>query len=173
MNNPRSLREGFMDDNEPFDRRPVESPYEREPQREPRDQNVRQINGGNGERERQAAPEPQPQQPPLQTDVWPLVIKLRKPIMVEKDRLMTEVSLREPTTSDIINAGGNPCRIDITRIDGNNVTFNPVIDDAKMLKLIADLADITYPFIKRLDPRDYNTIAYQLRRFFLPEGPMW
>lgn len=162
MTNPRR-REGFVDDHE-LDRldRP-EPPFERnEPTTRAKQVEERPVTNGGAE------PSPAPV-----GEVWPMVIKLRKPIQAENNRTLTELSLREPTTSDIMNAGGNPCRIEIVQLTGNQVAFSPIIDDGKMLRLIAHLADVLEPFLKRLDPRDYNTVAYQLRRFFLPEGKLW
>lgn len=156
MNKPRAIREGFVDDrpDHPFEHDIVDRPTERSI--------------------KPAEQAPPPDQPPeADGEVWPMLIKLRKPLAVGNQKTVTELALREPTTNDVMNAGGNPCRIDITQMNGNQITFNPVIDDSKMLRLIANLSGVLEPFLKKLDPRDYNTAAYQLRRFFLPEGKLW
>lgn len=118
-------------------------------------------------------PESKPEPSVQDTETWPMVIKLRKVISLGGGKETSELSLREPTTSDIMNAGGNPCRIEIVQLSGNNAQFSPIIDDGKMLRLIANLSGILEPFLTKMDPRDYNTVAYQLRRFFLPEGKLW
>lgn len=153
-------REGFQhEDDGPFEERPIEPPFNREVD-QPATKTVKPA-------------EEKQDQPPLDEEQWPMVIKLRKPLPIGNHKTVTELSLREPTTNDIMNAGGNPCRIEIIQLTGNQAAFSPIIDDGKMLRLIANLSDILEPFLKKLDPRDYNTVAYQLRRFFLPEGKLW
>jgi Phage tail assembly chaperone proteins, E, or 41 or 14 len=155
MNKPKMVREGFVDDdNSPFERE-TETPTER---------SVKAVE------QTEASPDVPPK--PAEEE-WPMVIKLRKPLSVGGHQTVTELSLREPSTNDVMNAGGDPCRIEITQLNGNQWQYNPIIDDGKMLRLIANLSGILEPFLKKMDPRDYNTAAYQLRRFFLPEGKLW
>jgi hypothetical protein len=71
---------------------------------------------------------------------------------------------REPTAGDI-NRYGNPCRID--------VTGEVLIDEQKMTRVIASLSGILPPLIDAMDPRDWNSCAYRLRSFFLPEVAAW
>jgi Phage tail assembly chaperone proteins, E, or 41 or 14 len=112
---------------------------------------------------------------PLPPDVWPLVIKLKhKPIRETKSGPeINELSFREPTAGDIIRAGGNPVRVEVADITGNQVTYNFRIDDAKMLRLMASLARVLEPTLQQMDPRDYNSCAYRLQRFFVSEQGMW
>lgn len=155
MNKPRAVREGFINDEDL-------SPFEREEDKPP----TKTI-------EHEPQPQPEADEPPTPADEWPMVIELKhKPIRVG-GKEVRQLTLREPSTNDIMNAGGNPCRIEIVTLSGKQAQFSPIIDDGKMLRLIANLSGIQTDFLDRLDPRDYNTIAYQLRRFFLPEGKLW
>ena len=118
----------------------------------------------------QAAPEPEATPP----DTWPMVIKLvHKPVRKSLKESVHELTLREPTAADIMKAGGNPCRIEITELAHNQVIYNPVIDDLKMMRLMANLSGILEPFLAEMDTRDYNSCAYRLRKFFLPEQGIW
>jgi phage FluMu protein gp41 len=104
---------------------------------------------------------------------WPMTIELRhKPIRKGNEDL-NELTFREPTAMDIIRAGGNPVRIDVTELAGGLVTYSPVIDDAKMMRIIANLTGLVEPQIQKMDPRDYSSCAHRLRRFFLPEQGIW
>lgn len=105
---------------------------------------------------------------------WPMVIKLlHKPLVKSKTETLHELTFREPTAMDIIRCGGNPCRLEITEVTGGKVIYNAVIDDAKMIVLMANLAGLVEPQLQKLDPRDYNSCAYRLRSFFLPEQGVW
>ena len=108
-------------------------------------------------------------------DFWPMVIKLiHKPIKQRKDGPeIHELTFREPTARDIMSAGGNPCRIEITQISDGNLVYNPIIDDAKMIRVMANLSGILSPILQSMDPRDYNSCAHRLRRYFLPEQGIW
>lgn len=105
---------------------------------------------------------------------WPMVIRLlHKPLQKSRTETLNELTFREPTAMDIIKCGGNPCRIEITEVSGGRVVYNPIIDDAKMMVLIANLTGLLEPQIQKLDPRDYTSCAYRLRSFFLPEQGVW
>ena len=105
---------------------------------------------------------------------WPMVIKLlHKPIQKSRTETLNELTFREPTALDIIRCGGNPCRIEITEVTGGQVLYNPVIDDKKMFVLMANLSGLLEPQLQKMDPRDYNSCAYRLRSFFLPEQGVW
>lgn len=120
------------------------------------------------------AQEPAPE-PALPPDMWPMVIKLQhRP--VKKTALgdtVKELTFREPTARDIMKAGGNPCRVEVVEITGTQVIYNYVNDDPKMLKLMALLTGINDGYLGDMDPRDYNSCAYRLRRFFVPEQGIW
>lgn len=112
--------------------------------------------------------------PVVVPDQWPLVIKLmHKPIQKTLTETVSELTFREPTAGDIMRCGGNPCRIEITELGHGSVAYNPVIDDMKMLRLMASLSGVLEPFLQKMDPRDYNSCAHRLRRFFLPEQGIW
>jgi Phage tail assembly chaperone proteins, E, or 41 or 14 len=124
----------------------------------------------------EAVPEEQPPADPVALpQAWPMVIPLlHKPIQKSKNGPeITELSFREPTARDIMNAGGNPCRIEVTMIQDGQVILNPIIDDAKMIRVMANLTGILSPILQSMDPRDYNSCAHRLRRYFLPEQGVW
>jgi hypothetical protein len=104
---------------------------------------------------------------------WPLTIPLmHKPLMKGNEEI-NELIFREPTAMDIIRSGGNPCRIEVVEQAGGQVTYSPVIDDAKMMRVMANLSGLLEPQLQKMDPRDYNSCAHRLRRFFLPEQGIW
>ena len=99
-------------------------------------------------------------------DVWPVKVKLlhkkvRGPKGVE---LVDELSFREPTGGDI-NRYGNPCHVD--------QNGDVIILDRKMLTMMAVLSGVLQPFLEAMDPRDYNSCAYRLRGFFIPDPAAW
>jgi hypothetical protein len=103
--------------------------------------------------------------PEMRPDVWPVVVKLlKKPIRNNTNVMVHELSFREPTGGDI-NRHGNPVRIDING--------EIIIDDKKMIAMIAQLSGILPPFIEHMDPRDLASCAYRLRGFFLPDPTAW
>lgn len=102
----------------------------------------------------------------LESDVeWPITVKLlHRAIKGNKGEQLKEVSLREPRAGDI-NRYGNPIRI--------NQDGDVLIDERKMTYMIAALSGVLPPFIEDMDPRDWNSCAYRLRRFFLPDPAAW
>jgi hypothetical protein len=109
--------------------------------------------------------------PPLPEDEWPLIVPLRKPISRNGSAhdMVKELSFREPTTGDLLTAGGNPVGVEMTELNSaGDAIYNWKMDDAKMVRLMASLSGILEPFLKKMDPRDYTTAAYRLRRFFMP-----
>jgi hypothetical protein len=104
---------------------------------------------------------------PLQQrgDIWPLRVRLlHKPIRDEKNQEVRELAFREPTGGDI-NRYGNPVVIDL---NGNGI-----IDEIKMTRMMAALSGLLPPFLEMMDPRDWNSCAYRLRVFFLPDPAAW
>ena len=89
---------------------------------------------------------------------------LHKQVRNNRNEPIDELVFREPTAGDI-NRYGNPCRIGI---DGE-VLF----DEQKMFRVIAALSGILLPNLEMMDPRDWNSCAYRLRSFFLPEVAAW
>jgi hypothetical protein len=111
----------------------------------------------------QPPPVPQEVSPPPET--WPIRVKLlHKPVRNNQGELVHELVFREPTGGDI-NRYGIPCRI--------NVDGEVVIDEQKMMRMIAALSGILPPFLDAMDPRDWSSCAYRLRSFFLPEVAAW
>ena len=108
----------------------------------------------------EAAAPPQPEQ-----ETWPIKVKLlHKAIRNNKNEEVRELVFREPTGGDI-NRYGNPCRIDSTG--------EVHIDERKMTLIMAGLTGILSPLLERMDPRDWNSCAYRLRGFFLPDLASW
>ena len=103
--------------------------------------------------------------PPPPPETWPVVVKLmRKPVRNNKNELISELTFREPTGADI-NRYGDPVRI--------NQDGDVIIDERKMTMMISALSGVLFPFIEAMDPRDWNTCAYRLRGFFLPDPAAW
>jgi hypothetical protein len=110
------------------------------------------------------APPPVMENPPpplVAAEQWPLVVKLfHKAIVNNNGESVTELSFREPRGGDI-NRYGNPCRI--------NQDGDVVMDERKMHYIMAALCNILPPLLEAMDTRDWNTCAYKLRSFFLPD----
>jgi hypothetical protein len=103
--------------------------------------------------------------PSVVEEAWPVKVKLmHKPIRGPKGNMIQELSFREPTGGDI-NRYGNPCMVD--------QNGDVVILDRKMTTMIAVLSGVLQPFIETMDPRDWNSCAYRLRGFFIPDPAAW
>ena len=103
--------------------------------------------------------------PPPQIEEWPIRVRiLHRPIRDNVGREVRELVFRQPSGADI-NRCGNPCRI--------NQDGDVVIDERKMSLIMANLSGILSPLLDQLDPRDWNSAAYRLRSFFLPELAAW
>jgi hypothetical protein len=112
------------------------------------------------------APEPTATTAPIapKSD-WPVTVKLqRKPIKGNRGEELTQLTFREPTGADIIRHG-NPVRIDS---DGEIQ-----MDEKKMTAMMAQLSDVLPPLIGAMHPVDWNSCAYRLRAFFLPDPSSW
>ncbi|MFH0298354.1 phage tail assembly protein [Bradyrhizobium sp. 31Argb] len=116
-------------------------------------------------------PEPAIEASPAEQDLgstepeWPITVKLlHKQIRNNKGEKISEITLREPRAGDI-NRYGNPVRID----QEGEVR----IEERKMTFIIAALSDILPPFIEDMHPRDWNSVAFRLQRFFLPDPAAW
>jgi hypothetical protein len=106
-----------------------------------------------------AAPAPLPVEDVRET--WPIRVKLvHKSIRDQDNRELKELLFREPTAGDI-NRYGNPVRL--------TDDYDAVIDERKMTLIMANLSGVHSPFLDKMDPRDWNSCAYRLRTFFLPE----
>jgi hypothetical protein len=98
-------------------------------------------------------------------EIWPITVKLlHKMGRNNKNEPIAELTFREPTGGDI-NRYGNP-----VYIDQNGAVM---IDERKMNMMISSLSGVSPPFLNALDPRDWNSCAYRLRGFFVPEGAAW
>jgi len=108
----------------------------------------------------------EPQQPPPKpVDQFPITVRLLyKSIRGNNQEELTSLTFREPTGGDI-NRCGNPCRID--------AEGNVLIDEKKMMLIMANLSGVLLPLLDRMDPRDWNSCAYRLRGFFLPDLAAW
>jgi hypothetical protein len=109
------------------------------------------------------------QQPSLAAEAkapeWPIKVKLiYRAIRGENDQEIRELTFREPSGGDI-NRYGCP-----VRIDSNG---EAIIDERKMSMMMAVLSGVLSPFLDRMDPRDWQSCAYRLRGFFLPDPAAW
>jgi hypothetical protein len=170
MNKP--VREGFIQQEEVEVEVPAESPspvspmLEAEASVQPTYEDL--VAENKRLRERLAPPQ----------DSWPLVIKLRhRPIKAPgkdgKEVLINELSFREPRANDMIKAGGNPVRVAFMGIVDGEANYDYMIDDARMTKVMANLMGIQDAYLMALDPRDYASAAYRLRRFFISDQGLW
>lgn len=108
-------------------------------------------------------PEPPPEERP--EDEWPIVVKLRhRAIYGNKREELTQLTFREPTGGDIIRLG-NPVWI--------NAAGEIMFDERKMTAMMAQLSGVLVPLLDKLHPQDWNSCAYRLRRFFLPDPEAW
>ena len=126
---------------------------------------------------RNSSPNSQSPEPPLveadavrkdiaaSADKWPIVVQLLyKPIRNDKGDLVNSLAFREPRASEI-NRIGNPTRM---LWDGEIV-----IEERKMTYIMAALCGILPPLLEDMDPRDWNSCALRLRKFFLPDLRAW
>jgi hypothetical protein len=109
--------------------------------------------------------------PPLDLDApppevqWPVILKLLyKPTRNTKNEIISELTLRAPTAKDIRQCG-NPVRL--------NASGDVIVDEEKMIQMLATLANVYPPMIESLDARDWTSCAFFLQRFFLPNSATW
>jgi hypothetical protein len=120
-------------------------------------------NGGSGPIIDQPPIESAP--PPAPIEAWPVRVKLlHKPVKNMRGEMVHELVFREPTGGDI-NRYGNPCRI--------NMDGDVIIEPQAMTRVMGALCGILTPNLDFMDPRDWNSCAYRLRNFFLPEVAAW
>lgn len=112
------------------------------------------------------APPPIDLDAPPEEVTWPITLKLlHKPTRNTKNEIIHELVLRAPTAKDIRACGGNPVRL--------SSNGDAIVDDEKMLLMIAALSGVFPPFIEALDSRDFASCAFFLQRFFLPNMRTW
>jgi hypothetical protein len=90
------------------------------------------------------------------------VVKLRKSVIANGDET-NELSFREPTAGDI-ERFGNPVLLDMG-LDPPRITF----DSKAMTQMMASLATVPPSTIRQMHTKDWNTCAWQLAGFFLPD----
>ena len=91
-----------------------------------------------------------------------ITVALRKAIIANGEEVK-ELKFREPTAGDI-DRSGNPVELDMFS-DPPKIKF-----DAKaMTAMMAALAAVPPSTIKQMHPKDWNTAAWQLAGFFMPE----
>ena len=95
----------------------------------------------------------------------PIVIKLRKSIIANGDEVK-ELTFREPTAGDIERVGNNPVNIEQIGETGKlKVTF-----DAKaMSHMMSILAAVPPSTVRQMHPKDWNTAAWELASYFMPD----
>jgi hypothetical protein len=99
------------------------------------------------------------------SDPWPITVHLLyKSIRNDKGELVDKLTFREPKAADI-NRIGNPTRM----LWDSEV----IIEERKMTYIMAALCGILPPFLDEMDPRDWNSCALRLRKFFLPDLRAW
>jgi hypothetical protein len=92
-----------------------------------------------------------------------LVVTLRKSVIAHGDEVK-ELKFREPTAGDIERCG-NPVNIDFISGEVPKMTF-----DAKaMSAMMSQLAGVPPSTIKQMHPRDWNSAAWSLASFFMPD----
>ena len=89
----------------------------------------------------------------------PIVIKLRNKIIANGEEV-DEITFREPTAADIERVG-NPVNID----PEYKVTF----DSKAMTQMMSILAAVPPSTIRQMKTKDWNTAAWSLASFFLPD----
>lgn len=111
-----------------------------------------------------AVPEPPPDEPPPLPE-WPITVKLRhRSILGNRREQLDALTFREPRGSDIVRIG-NPVWI----TSSGEIMF----DERKMTQMMAQLSGVLVPLLDALHPQDWNSCAYRLRRFFLPDPEAW
>ena len=107
-----------------------------------------------------SAPVVQAEETSAPASPWPLMVRLRQPIIGNNREDLTQLVFREPRGHDI-NRWGNPVRIDSAG--------EVIIDERKMTNMMAQLSGVLTPLLEQLSAGDWNTCAYTLRPFFLPD----
>jgi Phage tail assembly chaperone proteins, E, or 41 or 14 len=92
-----------------------------------------------------------------------IVVILRKAVIAHGDEVK-ELRFREPTAADIERCG-NPVNIDFLSGDTPKMTF----DAKSMSAMMSMLAAVPPSTIKQMHPRDWNSAAWNLASFFMPD----
>jgi hypothetical protein len=113
-------------------------------------------------------PEKEEAAPPQKTNgaallSGPITVKLRKPIQANGEEV-SELVFREPNGGDIERCG-NPVDIDPFQGETVKLSFN----EKKMTQMMSRLASVPPSSIRMMNPKDWNSIAWQLLPFFTPD----
>jgi|SRR5215475_603095 len=96
---------------------------------------------------------------------WPITVQLLyRSIKNDKGELVSSLTFREPRATEI-NRIGNPLRM---LWDGE-----VIYEEKKMTYIMASLCGLLPPLLDQMDPRDWNSCALRLRKFFLPDLRAW
>jgi hypothetical protein len=96
---------------------------------------------------------------------WPITVNLLyRSIRNDKGEEVWTLTFREPRAAEI-NRIGNPTRM---LWDGEII-----IEERKMTYIMGVLCGILPPLLEAMDPRDWNSCALRLRKFFLPDMRAW
>jgi hypothetical protein len=96
---------------------------------------------------------------------WPITVQLLyRSINNGQGETVNSLTFREPRASEI-NRIGNPTRM---LWDGEII-----IEERKMTYIMGALCGILPPLLEAMDPRDWNSCALRLRKFFLPDLRGW
>jgi hypothetical protein len=164
MNEAVRVREGFQQD-----QRPRQDTQPRQVYEEPKQQKLHlempppEITPSPAEEDERQAQIRRGALPVVEQ--WPIVVRLlHKPIQNDRGEEVSELTFREPKGGDI-NRFGNPVRI--------NQDGDVLIEERKMHYMMGALCGILAPRLDQMDPRDWNSCAYRLRNFFLPDPTAW
>ena len=106
--------------------------------------------------EKTPAPEPQ-------AAFQPIKVPLRKKIYDKDAAYVSEVEFREPSAGDIERCG-QPVILDLS-YDPPRATF----DEKKMTAMISALSSVPIGFVRTMHPKDWNTCAWAIAGFFIPD----
>jgi len=104
-----------------------------------------------------------PEDKPAAPEKTEVTVALRKPIQANGETV-TSLTFREPTAADIERCG-NPVSIDFFSGESPRLSF----DAAAMTKMMSTLAAIPPSSVRSMNTRDWNSAAWALTPFFLPE----
>jgi tail assembly chaperone E/41/14-like protein len=105
----------------------------------------------------------EPPKPTSRKDGDPVVVPLSKKVIANGDEV-DSLTFREPTAADIERIG-NPVNIDFIGRDTPKITFDSKI----MTQMMGVLAAVPPSTIRMMKTRDWNTAAWSLCPFFIPE----
>jgi hypothetical protein len=93
-----------------------------------------------------------------------IVSLLRHPVRNGDGEQVSELRFREPNAGDI-EACGNPVILDLVGQERPKVNF----DAKSMTQMMARLAAVPPSSIRQMHPKDWNTAAWMLTNFFMPD----